>query len=80
MSGRFVSTGLFTLWRDMVYIGILDGRLIALDAMSGAKAWSVQTTPSDRRYTITGAAHSIPVKTGIQSNNPSPSGDTLFTT
>lgn len=43
------------LWRDMVYVGTLDGRLIALDATSGREAWSVQTTPADRRYTITGA-------------------------
>ena len=43
------------LWRDMVYVGALDGRLIALDAMSGEAVWSVQTTPADRRYTITGA-------------------------
>ena len=43
------------LWRDMVYVGTLDGRLIALDAMSGREVWSVQTTPGDRRYTITGA-------------------------
>lgn len=43
------------LWRDMIYVGTLDGRLIALDAMSGKEVWSVQTTPGDRRYTITGA-------------------------
>ena len=43
------------LWRDRVYVGALDGRLIALDASSGEEAWSVQTTPGDRRYTITGA-------------------------
>ncbi|MCY4155546.1 MAG: PQQ-dependent dehydrogenase, methanol/ethanol family [Gammaproteobacteria bacterium] len=43
------------LWRDRVYVGTLDGRLIALDAMSGKEVWSVQTTPSERRYTITGA-------------------------
>ena len=38
-----------------VYTGTLDGRLIALDAKSGAEVWSVQTTePGDQRY-ITGA-------------------------
>ena len=49
-----VNRGL-ALWRDMVYVGTLDGRLIALDAMNGREVWSVQTTPGDRRYTITGA-------------------------
>ena len=49
-----VNRGL-ALWRDMVYVGALDGRLIALDSVNGEEVWSVQTTPSDRRYTITGA-------------------------
>ena len=49
-----VNRGL-ALWRDMVYVGTLDGRLIALDTVSGEEVWSVQTTPGDRRYTITGA-------------------------
>lgn len=38
-----------------IFVGAQDGRLIALDAKSGAVAWSVQTTqPDDDRY-ITGA-------------------------
>ena len=32
------------LWRGRVYIGTLDGRLIALDAADGSPLWSVQTT------------------------------------
>jgi len=43
------------LWQDKVYVGALDGRLIALEAATGAPVWSVQTTPPERRYTITGA-------------------------
>lgn len=30
-------------WKDKVYVGIADGRLIALDAKTGAIVWSVQT-------------------------------------
>ena len=38
-----------------IYSGVLDGRLIALDAASGELIWSVQTTDPDEAYTITGA-------------------------
>ena len=43
------------LWMGRVYVGALDGRLIALDAKTGKVAWSVQTTDRSRPYTITGA-------------------------
>jgi quinohemoprotein ethanol dehydrogenase len=43
------------LWRGRVYVGTLDGRLIALDAKTGKPAWSVQTTDPNLPYTITGA-------------------------
>jgi len=38
-----------------VFIGALDGRLIALDAKTGEELWSVQTTDAAKSYTITGA-------------------------
>lgn len=38
-----------------ILVGVLDGRLIALDAKSGKPVWSVQTTDKDQSYTITGA-------------------------
>jgi len=38
-----------------IFIGALDGRLIALDAKTGKPVWSVQTTDSAKPYTITGA-------------------------
>ena len=38
-----------------VIVGVLDGRLVALDAEQGTEIWSVQTTRKDRSYTITGA-------------------------
>ncbi len=43
------------LYRGRVFVGTLDGRLIALDARSGAEIFSVQTVPTDLPYTITGA-------------------------
>src|SRR5260370_1176608 len=43
------------LSRGGVYVGTLDGRLIALDAKTGAVIWDVQTTPKDGPYAITGA-------------------------
>ncbi len=42
-------------YRERVYVGTIDGRLIALDAGSGEPVWSVQTTARSLPYTITGA-------------------------
>ena len=42
-----------------VFMGALDGRLIALDAATGAENWSVQTTPDNSNYSITGAPRVI---------------------
>jgi quinohemoprotein ethanol dehydrogenase len=47
------------VWKGKVYVGALDGRLIALDAATGKPAWSVQTTDTSRPYTITGAPRVI---------------------
>jgi quinohemoprotein ethanol dehydrogenase len=38
-----------------VFVGALDGRLIALDAKTGIKLWDVQTVDTAKPYTITGA-------------------------
>jgi len=38
-----------------VFIGAIDGRLIALDAKTGAPVWETMTVDSARPYTITGA-------------------------
>ena len=43
------------LWRGRVYVGTIDGRLIALDAETGELAWEVMTVDPTRPYTITGA-------------------------
>ena len=42
-------------WGDAVYLGTLDGRLIAIDRQTGQEKWSVMTVDPDKRYTITGA-------------------------
>jgi PQQ-dependent dehydrogenase (methanol/ethanol family) len=47
------------IWKGRIYVGTLDGRLIALDAKSGEVAWDVQTTDRTRAYTITGAPRVI---------------------
>ncbi|HEV7383695.1 MAG TPA: PQQ-binding-like beta-propeller repeat protein, partial [Phenylobacterium sp.] len=43
------------VWKGRVYVGALDGRLIALDAETGKPVWSVQTTDPKKPFTITGA-------------------------
>jgi PQQ-dependent dehydrogenase (methanol/ethanol family) len=43
------------LYRGKVYAGTLDGRLLALDAATGAKIWETNTVDGDLPYTITGA-------------------------
>lgn len=43
------------LYRGRVYVGTIDGRLIALDQGTGKPVWTVQTTPKGGPYAITGA-------------------------
>jgi len=43
------------LYGDKVFVGLLDGRLVALNRLTGAVEWSVQTTPPGADYSITGA-------------------------
>ena len=47
------------IWKDKVYVGALDGRLIALDAKTGKVVWSTQTFPKTTRLSITGAPRVI---------------------
>jgi quinohemoprotein ethanol dehydrogenase len=42
-------------WRGRIYVGTLDGRLIALEARTGRVKWSVETVAADSAQTITGA-------------------------
>jgi PQQ-dependent dehydrogenase (methanol/ethanol family) len=43
------------LYRDKVYIGTLDGRLVAVDRKTGQEVWSTPTGESEWPYSITGA-------------------------
>jgi len=42
-------------YQGRVYVGTLDGRLVALDAKTGARVWDVTTIDRTKPYTITGA-------------------------
>ena len=49
-----VNRGL-ALWQGKLYLGTIDGRLIALDARDGTPVWEVVTVDQSKPYTITGA-------------------------
>ncbi len=42
-------------WQGKVFVGTIDGRLIALNGKTGHVAWSIQTTDKTKPYTITQA-------------------------
>jgi quinohemoprotein ethanol dehydrogenase len=52
-------------WQGRVYLGTLDGRLVALDAKTGQESWSVVTVDQSKPYTITGAPRVIKGKVFI---------------
>jgi quinohemoprotein ethanol dehydrogenase len=43
------------VWKGRVYVGTLDGRLVALDAATGKEVWVTVTVDQTKKYTITGA-------------------------
>lgn len=43
------------VWNGKVFVGAYDGRLIALDGVTGKKVWEANTTDGKPYYTITGA-------------------------
>jgi PQQ-dependent dehydrogenase (methanol/ethanol family) len=43
------------VWGERVYVGTIDGRLVALDRATGKVAWETLTIDPERPYTITGA-------------------------
>jgi PQQ-dependent dehydrogenase (methanol/ethanol family) len=47
------------VWEGKVFVGTIDGRLIALDANSGQELWDVNTIDKTKPYTITGAPRVI---------------------
>lgn len=46
-------------WQGKIYLGALDGRLIAIDATTGKPTWTAMTVDQSRDYTITGAPRVI---------------------
>jgi len=42
-------------WEGKIFVGTIDGRLIALDSRTGEKLWEVITVDQTKPYTITGA-------------------------
>ncbi len=42
-------------WNGKVYLGTIDGRLIAVDAATGKPVWEIQVTDKNKAYSITGA-------------------------
>ncbi|HZF16452.1 MAG TPA: PQQ-dependent dehydrogenase, methanol/ethanol family [Steroidobacteraceae bacterium] len=46
-------------WGKKIYVGTLDGYLVALDAESGAEIWRIDTIGRRAPYTITGAPRVI---------------------
>ena len=46
-------------WGDKVFVGTLDGYLVALDRATGEVAWRVNTINREQPYTITGAPRVI---------------------
>ena len=46
-------------WKGQVFVGVFDGRLVALDAATGSVNWSIDTVDSELPYTITGAPRVI---------------------
>jgi PQQ-dependent dehydrogenase (methanol/ethanol family) len=46
-------------WNGKIFVGTLDGRLIALDAATGSKIWETLTIDRSQRYSITGAVRVV---------------------
>lgn len=54
-------------WGDKLFLGTLDGRLVALDRETGKVAWETVTVDQSKSYTITGAPRVIDGKVIIGS-------------
>ena len=50
----FSNRGL-AIYKGDLFMGTLDGKLLSIDATTGAKNWEVMTVPPNERYSITGA-------------------------
>ncbi len=47
------------VWKGLVIVGTIDGRLVAINKHSGNKVWDVVTVDQSKPYTITGAPRVI---------------------
>jgi quinohemoprotein ethanol dehydrogenase len=47
-----VNRGL-AIYEGKIFVPVIDGRLVALDAAKGTPIWSVMTVPADSQYTMT---------------------------
>jgi quinohemoprotein ethanol dehydrogenase len=52
-------------WKGKIYVGTLDGRLVALNGRTGAVVWEKQTTDTSQPYTITGVPRIVKGKVVI---------------
>ncbi len=46
-------------WDGKIYVGTLDGRLVAIDAATGEAVWDVYTIDRSQRYSTTGAVRVV---------------------
>ncbi len=46
-------------WNGNIYVGTLDGRLVAIDAATGEEVWDVYTVDTNQRYSTTGAVRAV---------------------
>jgi quinohemoprotein ethanol dehydrogenase len=46
-------------WNGKIFVGTLDGRLVALDAATGEEVWDVYTIDRTKRYSTTGAVRVV---------------------
>lgn len=53
------------VYSDKIYVGTLDGRLVAIDRESGRLAWEVENVKGDLPYSITGAPRVVEGKVVI---------------
>lgn len=53
------------LYEGKVFVGTLDGRLVALDALTGVVLWEINTIDRSKPYTITGAPRVVKGKVVI---------------
>jgi PQQ-dependent dehydrogenase (methanol/ethanol family) len=68
------------VWGDKVFVGVYDGRLIALDRQTGKLAWEVWTVDPAQNLTITGAPRVVNGKVIIGNGGADMSGTRGYVT